>query len=46
MQLLVGGWAALLGSAYVGANQDQRSYRARKRDIFGSITGDGGGEFR
>ncbi|CAN0114292.1 unnamed protein product [Scytosiphon promiscuus] len=30
-QLLLGGWAALLGSAYLGANQDQRSYRPRKR---------------
>ncbi|CAM9747440.1 unnamed protein product, partial [Scytosiphon promiscuus] len=45
-QLLLGGWAALLGSAYLGANQDQRSYRARKRDLFRSIAGGDAAEFR
>lgn len=45
-QLLLGGWAALFGSAYLGANQDQRSYRKRKRDLFGSIAGGGGEDFR
>jgi len=45
-QLLLGGWAALFSSAYLGANQDQRSYRVRKRELFKSITGGGAGDFR
>lgn len=36
----------MFGSAYLGANQDQRSYRARKRDLFSSIAGGGTDDFR
>lgn len=42
-KLIVGGWSALLGLAYVGGKRDQGSYRDRKRNLFNGIAGD---EFR
>lgn len=37
-QVIKGGWAALLGLAYIGGKQDDALYADRKRRLFESIT--------
>lgn len=39
-QLIIAGWSGFLGVAYAGGKEDQKSYSARKRRLFGSIAGD------
>lgn len=39
-QLIIAGWSGFLGVAYAGGREDQKSYSARKRRLFGSIAGD------
>lgn len=39
-KLIIAGWSGLLGVAYAGGREDQKSYSARKRRLFESIGGD------